>query len=49
MKPKDARSERSGGSAPDDTVAHPAGAGLWEQFLSRSNLALALRRVDRAR
>lgn len=46
MKPKDARSERSGGSAPDDTVAHPAGAGLWEQFLSRSNLALALRRVE---
>lgn len=47
MKPEDARSERSGGPAPDDTDAHPAEAGLWEQVFSRGNLALALRRVER--
>jgi len=47
VKPEDARSERSGGPAPDDTAAHPAEAGLWEQVLSRENLALALRRVER--
>jgi RNA-directed DNA polymerase len=47
VKPEDARSERSDGPAPDDTVAHPAEAGLWEQVLSRENLALALRRVER--
>jgi RNA-directed DNA polymerase len=46
VKPDDARSERSGGPAPDDTAAHPAGASLWEQFLSRRNLAQALRRVE---
>ena len=47
MKPKDLRPERSSDPAPDDTAAHPAEAGLWEQFLSRSNLAEALRRVER--
>jgi RNA-directed DNA polymerase len=47
VKPEDARSERSGGPAPNDTVAHPVEAGLWEQVLSRENLALALRRVER--
>jgi RNA-directed DNA polymerase len=46
VKPEDARSERSGGPAPEDTVAHPARANLWEQFLSRGNLAQALRRVE---
>ncbi len=47
MKPEDAWSERSGGPAPDDTDAHPAEASLWEQVVSRENLALALRRVER--
>ena len=47
MKPEDARSERSNDPALDDTAAHPAEAGsLWEQFLSRGNLAEALRRVE---
>jgi RNA-directed DNA polymerase len=47
VKPDDARSERSNGPAPDDTAAHPAEAGLWEQIFSRGNLASALRRVER--
>jgi len=47
VKPEDACRERSDGSAPDDTAAHPARAGdLWEQLLSRENLARALRRVE---
>ncbi|MGZ6576489.1 MAG: group II intron reverse transcriptase/maturase [Solirubrobacteraceae bacterium] len=46
MKPKDARPERSGSPAPDDTAAHPAEASLWERFLARENLAEALRRVE---
>jgi RNA-directed DNA polymerase len=46
VKPEDARPERSNDPAPDDTVAHPAEASLWEQFLSRGNLAEALRRVE---
>jgi retron-type reverse transcriptase len=47
VKPEDSRSERSSDPAPDGTVAHPANAsGLWEQFLSRGNLAEALRRVE---
>ena len=46
MKPEDACPERSNGPAPDDTAAHPAAAGLWEQFLARGNLAEALRRVE---
>jgi RNA-directed DNA polymerase len=47
VKPEDFRSERSHDPAPDDTAAHPAEAGLWEQFVSRGNLAEALRRVER--
>ncbi|MCA1701418.1 MAG: group II intron reverse transcriptase/maturase, partial [Actinobacteria bacterium] len=47
MKPEDLRSERSDGPAPEDTAAHPARAGLWDEVLSRENLALALRRVER--
>ena len=47
MKPEDLRSGRSSDPAPDGTVAHPADAGdLWEQLLSRGNLAEALRRVE---
>ena len=46
MKPEDDRSERSPSPAPGDTAAHPAEASLWEQFLSRENLAEALRRVE---
>ncbi len=47
MKPEDHRSGRSSDPAPDGTVAHPADAGdLWEQFLSRGNLAEALRCVE---
>ena len=47
MKPDGARSERSGYPAPHDTAPHPAEASLWERFLARENLALALRRVER--
>jgi len=47
VKPDDARRERSGGPAPDDTVAHPARRGVWEEVFSRENLARALRRVER--
>jgi RNA-directed DNA polymerase len=47
VKPEDARPERSGSPAADDTSAHPAEASLWEQFLARGNLAEALRRVER--
>jgi group II intron reverse transcriptase/maturase len=46
VKPEGSRSERSHDPAPDETVAHPAEAGVWEQFLARSNLAEALRRVE---
>jgi hypothetical protein len=46
LKPEDRPSERSHDPAPGETVAHPAEAGLWEQLLSRSNLAEALRRVE---
>jgi RNA-directed DNA polymerase len=46
VKPEDAWPGRSNDPAPDDTAAHPAEAGLWEQFLSRGNLAEALRRVE---
>ncbi len=47
MKPDVPPSERSSDPAPDGTAAHPAEASLWEQFLSRGNLADALRRVER--
>jgi hypothetical protein len=46
VKPKDAPAERSGGPVPDDTAAHPAEAAPWEQFLSRGNLAQALRPLE---
>jgi group II intron reverse transcriptase/maturase len=46
VKPDDARRERSGSPAPDESVPHPAQASLWERFLSRENLARALRRVE---
>jgi retron-type reverse transcriptase len=46
VKPEDHRPGRSNDPAPDDTAAHPAEAGLWEQFLSRGNLAEAFRRVE---
>jgi RNA-directed DNA polymerase len=47
VKPEGPRPERSGRPAPRDTAPHPAEAGgLWESFLSRGNLAEALRRVE---
>jgi RNA-directed DNA polymerase len=47
VKPEDPRLEPSSDPALDGIVAHPAEAGvLWERFLSRSNLAEALRRVE---
>ena len=47
MKPEDHRPGRSNDPAPDGTAAHPADAGsLWEQLVSRGNLAEALRRVE---
>ncbi|MGB0093965.1 MAG: hypothetical protein WBP81_15715 [Solirubrobacteraceae bacterium] len=47
MKPEGSQPERSNDPAADDAAAHPAEAGsLWEQFLSRGNLAEALRRVE---
>jgi len=47
VKPEGHRRERSGSPAPDETAPHPARASLWEVFLSRENLARALRRVER--
>jgi RNA-directed DNA polymerase len=46
VKPEGPRPERSPSPAPGDTAPHPAEASLWEQFSSRENLALALRRVE---
>jgi RNA-directed DNA polymerase len=46
VKPESARLEHSPSSAPHDTAPHPAGASLWELFMARENLALALRRVE---
>jgi RNA-directed DNA polymerase len=47
VKPEDARRERSPSPAPGETAPHPAQASdLWETFLSRGNLARALRRVE---
>src|SRR5512140_1514587 len=46
VKPEDFRAEQSPSPAPGDTAPHPAAASLWEQFLSRENLAEALRRVE---
>lgn len=47
MKPSDAGAERSADPASPEPAAHPARAmDLWEGFLSRENLARALRRVE---
>jgi RNA-directed DNA polymerase len=47
VKPEAPREERSGFPAPGTAEPHPAAAkDLWEQFLSRENLAAALRRVE---
>jgi RNA-directed DNA polymerase len=46
VKPEAPRRERSPSPAPGDTAPHPAEASLWESFLSRENLAEALRRVE---
>src|SRR5450755_1324696 len=46
VKPEDHRSEQSPSPAPGDTAPHPAEASLWEQVMSRGNLAEALRRVE---
>jgi len=48
VKPEAPREEQSGFPAPGDADPHPAVAeDLWEKFLSRGNLAAALRRVER--
>ncbi len=48
MKPPDPSAERSADPASPETTPHPARAeALWEAFLSRDNLARALRRVER--
>jgi group II intron reverse transcriptase/maturase len=48
VKPEAPREEQSGFPAPGDAEPHLAATGdLWEQFLSRGNLAAALRRVER--
>jgi RNA-directed DNA polymerase len=46
VKPEGARPEHSPSPAPGDTAPHPAEASLWELFVSRENLAEALRRVE---
>ena len=46
MKPDDPRAEQSPSPAAGDTAPHPANVSLWELFLSRGNLAEALRRVE---
>ena len=47
MKPSDPAAERSTDPASPDTTPHPVRIdGLWEVFLSRDNLARALRRVE---
>lgn len=47
VKPEAPREERSGFPAPGEAEPLPANAeALWEQFLSRENLAAALRRVE---
>ena len=47
MKPSGAGEERSAEPASPEANPHPARAeGLWEVFLSRDNLARALRRVE---
>ena len=46
VKPEEHRSRAQSIPGAGDTAAHPAEASLWEQFLSRGNLAEALRRVE---
>jgi len=46
VKPEGARREQSSFPAQAEISPHPAQASLWEQFLSRENLARALRRVE---
>lgn len=46
MKPEGSQPEQSPSPAHGDTAPHPAEASLWEQFISRENLAAALRRVE---
>ena len=46
VKPGGTSRERSGFPALDETVPHPARTSLWGSFLSRDNLARALRRVE---
>ncbi len=48
MKPGDLRPEQSPSPAHSDTAPHPVDASLWEQFLSRGNLAEAVRRVEQS-
>jgi group II intron reverse transcriptase/maturase len=48
VKPEAPREEQSGFPAPGEAKSHPAvTVELWEEFLSRENLATALRRVER--
>src|SRR5262245_13811296 len=48
VKPPRPGAERSADPASSVTTPHPARSGdLWEAFLSRDNLARALRRVER--
>lgn len=48
MKPEAPREEQSGFPAPGEAEPHPAAdpGNLWETFLSKGNLATALRRVE---
>jgi group II intron reverse transcriptase/maturase len=47
VKPEAPRKEQSGFPAPGEAVPHPVDAkDLWGEFLSRENLAAALRRVE---
>jgi RNA-directed DNA polymerase len=49
VKPDAIRKERSLSPATKSSDPHPAPAGLWESFLSRGNLARALKRVEENR
>ncbi len=50
VKPEAPREEQSGFPAPGESAPHPAEAeDLWGRFLSRENLAAALRRVEQNR
>ncbi len=46
MKPEDPRLEQSLSPVPQEKDPHPAPASLFEEFLSRGNLARALKRVE---